>query len=49
MGEEKRGGGVGMLHPTLENPEGQKGNRKGHTIHRRVLKPPRLRIVGYLS
>jgi hypothetical protein len=27
MGEEKRGGGVGMLHPTLENPEGQKARR----------------------
>jgi hypothetical protein len=35
----KEGGGVGRLHPTLENPEGQKSNSAGHTIHRRVLKP----------
>ena len=24
------------FNPTLENPEGQKGNHMGHTIHRRV-------------
>jgi hypothetical protein len=33
----KSGGGVGRLHPTLENLEGLKGIVWSHTIYRRDL------------